>query len=355
MSDAVNQDALWAPLVDRGIAWCAPNACADAAWLDVDGAPWRVSLTRPATRNCYVVSATGQYLDYARDEIRRLPSAMQRVASHAALQPLSPILRKLDPILVLDALPVSTVLHRARPRGEWARAIDAARQRYPGVPVVVRSLDDITSGATLDAMRRLGLQLVPSRLVFHQDPRRDEFWRIRNVRHDVALVAKSPLETRALRIGDCDRIAELYWLLYGHKHSTLNPRFSQEWLAHGMKHGVLHGEGILYDGHLAAAYLSYCVEDVMTNPVFGYDTALPQQLGLYRRLSLLTMLSARARGHRIHASSGAPGFKSSRGGISTIEYHAVDLRGVRGMQRAAWMLLLRVAQTVAPSLLRLAL
>ena len=56
-------------------------------------------------------------------------------------------------------------------------------------------------------------------------------------------------------------------------------------------------------------YLAYCVEDVMTNPVFGYDTALPQQLGL-------------------------------------------NLRGVRGILRAAWLLLLRVSRTVAPSLLR---
>lgn len=47
----------------------------------------------------------------------------------------------------------------------------------------------------------------------------------------------------------------------------------------------------------------------MTNPVFGYDTALPQQLGL-------------------------------------------NLRGVRGILRAAWLLLLRVSRTVAPSLLR---
>ena len=177
-------------------------------------------------------------------------------------------------------------------------------------------------------------------------------WHIRNVRHDVAHATKSPIETRALRKTDCERIVELYWLLYGHKHSTLSPRFSQEWLAHGMKHGVLHGDGILHDGRLASAYLAYCVEDVMTNPVFGYDTALPQQLGLYRRLSLLTMQSARARGQRLHTSSGAPGFKSSRGGISTVEYHAVDRRSVRGIQRAAWLLLLRVSRTVAPSLLR---
>jgi hypothetical protein len=342
-------DKLWAPLVEHGVDWCAPNASADASWLAVSGVAWRVAVTRPARRNCYVVSATGQYLDYAREEIRRLPSAMQRVASSAAVGVLAPVLRRLDPIVVLDALPVSTVLHVPRTDVDWAAAVDAARQAYPGVPIIVRSLDSIGSGSTLDALSRIGMQLVPSRLVFHQDPRVDAFWHIRNVRHDLALARHAPLPVRELTSADTDRIAELYWLLYGHKHSLLNPHFSTAWLAHGIERGVLTGEGIVHDGHLAAAYLSYNVDDLMTNPVFGYDTALPQQLGLYRRLSLLTMQSARRAGLRIHASSGAPLFKSSRGGVAVMEYHAVDLRGVRGAQAAAWSLLLRVATAVGPS------
>ena len=352
MSNAADIDALWTPLVEHGFAWCAANAMADASWLDVDGVAWRVALTRPTVRNCYVVSATGQYLDYAREEIRRLPSATRRIASYAAVGLLAPLLRRLDPIVVLDALPVSTVLHQRRSDSEWSRAIDAARRTFAGVPIVVRSLDSVSAGSALAALPGLGLQLVPSRLVFHQDPRRDDFWRIRNVRHDLALSRNLPLESRELTAADSARIAELYWLLYGHKHSMLNPHFSPHWLAHGIERGVLKGEGLLYDGCLAAAYLSYSVDDVMTNPVFGYDTALPQQLGLYRRLSLLTMQSARTRGHRIHASSGAPGFKSSRGGMAVMEYHAVDLRGVSGTQAAAWSLFLRVAGAVAPSVLR---
>ena len=343
MNIAADADALWAPLVEHGVAWCAPNANAYAGRLTVHGVAWRILVTRPSVRNCYVVSATGQYLDYARDEVRRLPATLSRFAAYASVGALTPILRRLDPIVVLDALPVSTVLHTLRPDAEWASAVDAARREYPGIPIVVRSLDSVASGPTLAATSRIGMHLVPSRLVFHQDPRRDEFWRIRNVRRDLALARDSPLVSRQLTAADSDRIARLYWLLYGLKHSMLNPRFSAQWLAHGMQSGVLKGEGIVHDGSLAAAYLSYSVDDVMTNPVFGYDTSLPQRLGLYRRLSLLTLQSARALGNRIHASSGAPGFKSSRGGIATMEYHAVDLRGVRGAQAAAWSLLMRAA------------
>jgi Acetyltransferase (GNAT) domain len=121
-------------------------------------------------------------------------------------------------------------------------------------------------------------------------------WRIRNVRHDVALSTTRPLECRPLRTADQQQIAALYWQLYGEKHSRLNPRFTADFLAHGLESGVLHGEGILCEGRLVAAFLAYSVADVMTNPVFGYDTSLPQQLGLYRRLSVLTLQYARDRG-----------------------------------------------------------
>ena len=352
MSEETGLDALWSPLVNHGASWCAPNISADAHWIESGEVPWRVAVTRPVRRNCYVVSATGQYLDYAHDEIRRLPAILHRTLSRVSLHAVAPILRRLDPIVILDVLPVSTVLHPHRSAAQWSSAVQATRRVYPSLPIVVRSLDDVVSGSSLVALRLTGLEIVPSRLVFHQDPRHAEFWRIRNVRNDMALADEVPLESRPLCISDVPRVAELYWQLYGQKHSQLNPQFSGEWLAHGITKGVLSGEAIVHDGRLAAAYLSYSVGDVMTNPVFGYDTTLPQQLGLYRRLSLLTMRAARVRELRIHASSGAPGFKASRGGVACMEYHAVDLRGVRGAQRAAWALLIRASNALAPSLLR---
>ncbi|MBC7842316.1 MAG: hypothetical protein H7099_08380 [Gemmatimonadaceae bacterium] len=352
MTNDTNPDALWEPIVEHGTAWCAPNVCADAQWLTVRGSRWRVAITRPCPRNSYVVSATGQYLDYAREEIRRLPSVVGRTLSHAVLRPLAPLLRALDPVLILDALPVSTVLHATRTGDTWGEALEAARASFPGLPIVVRSLDECASAATMAQLRTAGAEFVPSRLVFHQDPRHRAFWRIRNVRNDLALSIDAPLPIVTLTADDAPRIAALYWMLYGQKHSQLNPQFSPEWLAHAMRAGVFGGEGLSHDGRLAAAYLSYRVEDLMTNPVFGYDTMLPQQLGLYRRLSLLAMQTAQRDGLRLHASSGAPGFKATRGGMATMEYHAIDLRGVAGSQRWAWRVFAQTARAIAPAIFR---
>lgn len=343
--------ALWQPLVDQGAGWCAPNIHAEAGWLDVHGAPWALSVTRCVPRNCYVVSATGQYLDYALEETRRLPAGLSRGASVRGLQLLAPLLRRLDPIVVLDALPVSTVLHASRSASEWRDAIDAARAAFRGAPIVIRSLDAVHAPELLRTVTEHGLSLVISRLVFHQDPRPSTFWQIRNVRHDLHMARRQPMEQRPLQPADAPDIAALYWQLYGEKHSSLNPRFTPQWLEHAMDAGVLTGNGIVHEGRLVAAYLSYRVGDVMTNPVFGYDTSLPQELGLYRRLSLLTMETARHDDLRIHASSGAPGFKASRGGVATIEQHAVDLRTVRGAQLVAWQATIQIARALGPRML----
>jgi hypothetical protein len=352
VTHAAGPDALWAPLVAHGTQWCASNVHAEARWLDTSDGRWRVSLTTRMPRNSYVVSATGQYLDYALEEVRRLPSALERGVSRGALAFVAPVLRALDPVVMLDALPLSTVLHPTRTAAQWRAGIEAAREQYPGVPVVIRSLDAVACPDALDIVSKLGLHLIPSRLVFHQNPTHDAFWHIRNIRNDLAMIAAAPMEQRELEARDAPAIARLYWQLYIEKHSHLNPAFSVEWLALGMTAGVLRGAGLIHDGRLAAAYLSYSVENTMTNPVFGYDTTLPQQLGLYRRLSVLTMQDARKRGLRLHASSGAPGFKASRGGAPALEYHAVDLRSVRGAQRAAWRFTIGVAKTIGPRLLR---
>lgn len=349
-SDGV--DALWAPLVDHGSRWCAPNIHADARWLDVDGERWRLSFTQPASRNSYVVSATGQYLDYAREELHRLPAPFVRNASRVLLSVAAPMLRALDPVLILDALPLSTVLHPARSESQWARALRATRAAHPGYPILVRSLDNVTGDRTLTQLRSLGLSLMPSRLVFHQDPRTTDFWTARNLRKDTALMERAPLACRALAPTDAEQIAALYWMLYGQKHSRLNPQLSAAWMAHGMASHALRGEGIEYNGRLVAVYLSYGVEGVMTNPVFGYDTSLPRALGLYRRLSVMALRAARQQGMLLHASSGAPGFKATRGGIPAIEYLAVDLSGARHLQRLAWQGALRVAQSIGPQMLR---
>jgi hypothetical protein len=61
----------------------------------------------------------------------------------------------------------------------------------------------------------------------------------------------------------------------------------------------------------------------MTQPLFGYDTSLPLEEGLYRLLTLVTLQEGVKRGLLVHASGGVGKFKKVRGGESVTEYNAV--------------------------------
>jgi hypothetical protein len=73
--------------------------------------------------------------------------------------------------------------------------------------------------------------------------------------------------------------------------------------------------------------------------LIGYDTSLPQALGLYRRAFSLLMEETRRRGLRSHLSAGAEGFKQMRGGRPSVEYDAVMFRHLPFRYHLGWRLL----------------
>ncbi len=202
--------------------------------------------------------------------------------------------------------------------------------RFPDHFLAVRSLTRRHHDKLLASFESEGWILLPSRQVFivddinaqmklRRDLKRDEaLWREANFRHEA-------LETMNRR--DAERIAHLYALLYIEKYSALNPAYTPDfilmshntglirYLVHRDVEGVIQSfGGMLHLGEHA------------TMPLLGYHTGLDQALGLYR---LGFHAGARyAAQHRLHfnMSSGASGFKMSRGATAEIEYTAFYLR-----------------------------
>jgi len=344
--------ALWAPALEHGAAWVAPNVGAEAGVLIGDGHVMPVTASVPAIGNSYVVSAAGLYLHYARYEAGRLKSPMEKTGSLALLGALGPLLRRLDPVVMLDNLPLSTNLRSgARFPDVWAAALEAVRRAWPGHAVVVRSLDTRRSGVTLFTLELLGFRRILSRRVFFQDPSDPQVWRRRDVKRDRALEQAHPLDWKTLTPTDAPAVADLYWQLYGDKYTPLNPRFSPAWLAAGLEGGALRGEGLMEKNRMIGVYGSVEAAGVVTQPVVGYTTALPPEAGLYRRLMLRALEQARERGLLLHASAGAARFKLARGGVPAEEYLAVHTAGCPPVQRAAWATLAALSARVGARLL----
>jgi hypothetical protein len=86
----------------------------------------------------------------------------------------------------------------------------------------------------------------------------------------------------------------------------------------------------------------------MTQPLFGYDTSLPQEEGLYRLLTLVTLQEGVKRGLLVHASGGVGKFKKLRGGRSVIEYNAVYSSHLPRWRQMPWKLIRLVSKAAIP-------
>jgi hypothetical protein len=87
---------------------------------------------------------------------------------------------------------------------------------------------------------------------------------------------------------------------------------------------------------------------VTTVPFIGYDTTLPAETGLYRRLFTGIHREVDHRRQLLNYSSGAGEFKRRRGGMATVEYNAIYDRHLSARRRMAFriaaVLLNRVAR-----------
>ncbi|WP_309242084.1 GNAT family N-acetyltransferase [Paenibacillus sp. S150] len=138
---------------------------------------------------------------------------------------------------------------------------------------------------------------------------------------------------------DIPRIVELYELLYIHKYSEHNPRFTGAYIRLALEKRTLHLYGLRKNGRLDAVLGFYSREGAMTAPLFGYDTSLPQSLGLYRMLSAVLVDLAASRGQLLHESSGVGQFKRNRGAVAAAELSAVYDKGTALLNRCSWSFL----------------
>ncbi|GAA2223399.1 GNAT family N-acetyltransferase [Herbiconiux moechotypicola] len=310
----------------------------------------------------YVVSPISHYVHYAREELGELRSPLARGAAGLVIDGLDRVLRggRVDEVVLVGNALLSTNLLPDPAEGE-VRALTARLvAEHPERAVVWRSVHGRGSGLPA-TLRRAGYALIPARSVLFTVTRESDWTTLRDVRRDSALLAGSgyrvidaPLDAAT----GCSppelrrRIAELYSLLYVDRYSRLNPRYTEEFVALAQRSGLLRFVLLERDGRVDGV-LGYTVaHGHLAAPVVGYDTSLPQELGLYRMLSLLMLRTAADWGVDLHASSGVADFKRHRGAEQEFEYTAVYTAHLAWPRRLAWRLLAAVVHHIAVPLVR---
>ncbi|MBR0724086.1 GNAT family N-acetyltransferase [Bradyrhizobium manausense] len=312
--------------------------------------------TRPT---CYLCCPSVAYIDYARDELRhfsehRLLSAMldgllklgypliraagldRQVQVNNWLIATNPV-----PDVTLDALQAVT---------------QAITQEHPGHVVVWRSLNDFSDRETMRTFCQAGYQMYPARQIYMFDCRDAEPKIGRDERRDRTLLDEAGftlVTPEEFRDDDFVRAQLLYRHLYLEKYTWLNPQYTAAFMRTAHAGGILEFWGTrAADGQLAGVIAFFDRGRTMTAPIVGYDSTVPQAIGLYRMLMALAAKRARERKMLYNMSAGAASFKRNRGGIAALEYSAVYNAHLAPTTRLAACLVRAILERVGIAMLR---
>ncbi|WP_238480155.1 GNAT family N-acetyltransferase [Eikenella glucosivorans] len=300
--------------------------------------------------NCYTASPHAAIVDYAKDELVKLPP-LRRMAAAGLLAGLGGILRanQIDRMATLNNYCLSTnSFSHGFQAASMADLTDAAVQKWPQHALSIRSLNVRQHADLIARLERLGWQMVVSRQVYIIDDWPHAFAKA-NTKRDRKLLHDGRYVFERLGVGspDADFQVALYCYnrLYLHKYSKQNVQFTTRFLREAAARGILELY-LLRDAETGkGAGVSGIVKDsdTATAPIVGYDDTVPQSEGLYRRCMAQSMQAAHEAGLTLNFSSGAPDFKKVRGAVPAIEYMAVYTRHLPPPRRPIWALLHKIS------------
>jgi hypothetical protein len=330
------------PLMNQNVSVYVANVHAHVHVLRHEGLtiPFTISDYHP--ENSYVVSPFNHYFVYGLEELEMLDNPVLIGALRGMIAPIKRLytLIGFDGVVMLNNWLLSTNLWTQTSQAALRCMIDCLSQAYPERAIVFRSVDAHANPELYSALEALGCTMVFSRKVYYQDntvakTRRDYKKDLRLYREtDYQLIKGDDLS-----VNDFPRLVELYNLLYLQRYSMMNPQFTEAFLRQAWEQELLKYYAFRKDGVIDGFLAYYTRRGYMTQPLFGYDTARPQEAGLYRLLSMQVTLESEATGNQAHNSAGVGKFKRLRGGVGVNEYNAVYTRHLSTKQTWAWQTL----------------
>ena len=317
------------------------NLQTELSWMKAgDG---RIPVTRNdgRTRTNYLCCPSSAYLDYAIDELRHFSvNPWLKTGLRGLIEASRPLMRMsgLDRQVQPNNWLFSTnLLPGLSPADITSVTADMTRQ-WPGHAVVWRSINDRSTGDLKRDFEGAGYRAFASRQIYLFDCRSDRPRVGRDEARDRACLARNDYAVTdgPWSAEDFERMAWLYQRLYLDKYTWLNPVYTADFMARAAATGLLSFVALRgRDGRLDGVIGFFERGDTLTAPVVGYDTGLPAETALYRRLMALALERARAGQRLYNMSAGAAAFKRNRGGVAALEYMMVYDRHLAAGRRLA--------------------
>lgn len=311
-----------------------------------------ITVTDFHPENTYTVSPYSHYISYGGyEEVRHLENPPVEALVRLVLHPVAAWLRHndFDRVVFVNNWLLSTNLYPSITATQLEVLSEALMRRFPDRAIVFRSVTESRDPHIRQTLEARGYELVLSRQVWFMDPY--EARRTRQYKEDARVLRRHGYEVvdgQSLSDDDLRRAVELYNLLYLEKYSYYNPQFTESFLRLARDKGTLTLRGLRRDGKLNGIMGYFARNGLMTQPLFGYDTSLPQGEGLYRLLTLVTLQEGFARGLMVHASGGVGRFKKLRGGHSVTEYNAVYTKHLPRARQRPWQVIQWIGDRMIP-------
>ena len=301
-----------------------------------------------SSQNCYAVSPYALIISYCQVELNKLDNKILIFLIKFALLPLSQLLRlvNIDKIQILNNFIFSTNFYDSG----W-EYINVSNLRKMGLSeqpkhaLAMRSLNEKLNPTLISNLKKDGWLPIVTRQVYlfnGFDPSR------RDLQNDSKLMKNTHLEFKNPDISDVDAFGEverLYNLLYLDKYTPENIQYTAAYIKELYEQGLMHLK-FLYDPikKINVGVVGMIGSDnVITTPVLGYDTSYEQTDGLYRICTLYASKYAADNNITLNASSGAPTFKTTRGGEPEIEYMFVYTAHLSLFKKLVWYMLSKIS------------
>ncbi len=234
---SADQAGYWALFVKERPVALAANFHTDAAVLRLNGRLWSLSINDGRGECSYPCSLLTQYVRYPLSELSLVSSGPLRAVARLGLAMLGAALRlgRVDRTVQWSSSLLSTDLHDTDLAAAAEAVTQSLRGRFPDRAILLRNIHAFEDPELPGRLESCGYELITSRQIYFFNGKTGCFGVRSDVKRDWkalrSLKEYTVVEHSQFTSSDVPRILELYRMLYLEKHSSLNPQYTERFVA----------------------------------------------------------------------------------------------------------------------------
>lgn len=264
-------------------------------------------------------------------------------------------LANIDRVIQLNNKPCDAIIYPKLSIEALKESLGKLKKAFPRHAIIFPRIDRMTSPDLIKDLESLGFLLIPTRMVHIFHPSFPYLCQ-GHTKRDKNLLEKSHyrrISHEEINPSDLPRIHQLYTMLFVEKHGKESPKLTLDYIVNCHREKWYTFFALRNPEGAIDAFFSYETKDqIMATGPLGYDTSLPQKLGLYRILFSESLKIANDGGFIFNFGGGNEEFKVRRGSKREIGYTAVYCEGLPFYQTLPWKLLEKLGRKVTVKILR---